>query len=330
MALSSVILLACAVVIYLCCESFTNGVEWLGHRARLGQTATGTILAAFGTALPESVVTLAATAFASHPSQQEIGIGAALGGPLALATIAYTVVGAALWSQRRVPSLDRAGKERLIANQWIFLAIFAVKIALGLVVFAFKPWLGVAFLAAYAAYLRAEMRQPRDHTEPGDLEPLKLRPKASDPSYFWILTQCLGAAALTFLASRLFVDHLDKLAPQLGIPPQMMALFVAPIATELPETLNAVIWVRQGKDKLAFANISGSMMIQATVPTSFGLFFTPWLLDRSMLMAGCATAAAILYFILLLRRDNLRPQALIQMGWGLLAMLVGLILWPSL
>jgi len=45
----------------------------------------------------------------------------------------------------------------------------------------------------------------------------------------------------------------------------LLALLLSPIATELPETLNAIIWVRQGKHRLALANISGAMMIQATV-----------------------------------------------------------------
>ena len=46
-----------AGAIYLACEYFVNGVEWFGQKLNLGATATGTILAAFGTALPESAVT---------------------------------------------------------------------------------------------------------------------------------------------------------------------------------------------------------------------------------------------------------------------------------
>ncbi|MGF2075800.1 hypothetical protein, partial [Enterococcus casseliflavus] len=85
------------------------------------------------------------------------------------------------------------------------------------------------------------------------------------------------ALIVIFAASRLFVSQIEGLGPQLGIPPQLLALFLSPIATELPETLNAIIWVRQGKYRLALANISGAMMIQATIPTALGLFFTPWL-----------------------------------------------------
>src|SRR6185437_1041596 len=88
--------LGSAVVIYLACEYFVNGVEWVGRRFAVGQQATGSILAAFGTALPESVVTFVAVAFGATAAQKEIGVGAALGGPLALSTIAYATVGVVL------------------------------------------------------------------------------------------------------------------------------------------------------------------------------------------------------------------------------------------
>ena len=43
--------------------------------------------------------------------------------------------------------------------------------------------------------------------------------------------------------------------------------------------MNAIIWIRQGKTQLALANISGAMMIQATVPSGLGLLFTSWTFD---------------------------------------------------
>lgn len=324
MTLTVLILIASAAAIYLCCESFTNGVEWLGFRLKLGQTATGTILAALGTALPEGVVTLMATAFAKDEAQQSIGIGAAMGGPLVLATVAYAATGFILLNLKRVPYLSPGDQRRLSGNQLAFLGIFVVKLGLGVVAFAAKPWFGWAFLAAYALYLRAEMRQPAEAHE-GELAPLKIRPRAAEPAMGWILLQCLGTAAIIFFASRYFVDELDNLAPALGLSPQLVSMFVAPVATELPELLNALIWVRQGKDKLALANISGSMMIQATIPTSFGLFFTPWLLDRSLVLAGVATAAAIVYLIVLFRRPEVRPIWLAQTGWAFVGLLAAIV-----
>jgi cation:H+ antiporter len=317
MTLTLLLLVAAAGAIYAACGAFTNGVEWLGRKLRLGDTATGTILAAFGTALPESVVTLVATAFAERPAQKAIGIGAALGGPLVLATIAYAVVGIGMMLDRRRPALAAPDVRRLGRDQIAFLAIFVVKISLGLVAFAVKPILGFAFLAAYGWYLASELRRPAE--DAADLpEPLKIRPAAADPAMGWVLLQTLAAAAVVFAASRLFVDQLEAIGPWLGLSPQVTALLLSPIATEMPETVNALIWVRQGKDRLALANISGAMMIQATIPTAFGLFFTPWLLDRALLAAAAVTAAAIAFLYLSFRRGGTNAMLWSQVGWGYL------------
>jgi cation:H+ antiporter len=96
--------------------------------------------------------------------------------------------------------------------------------------------------------------------------------------------------------------------------PQFLALLLSPIATELPETLNAIIWVRQGKHRLALANISGAMMIQATVPTAFGLFFTPWILDKALLVGAGVTALAVLAMFLAFRRGMISRVFLAAMA----------------
>jgi len=255
----------------------------------------------YGTALPESVITFIAVVFGASPAQKSIGVGAALGGPLVLATIAYAVVGATLLlCRRRLPNTEvvRDVFKRLSRDQGWFLIIFVVKLGLGLVVFAYKPWIGILFLVAYGAYFRKEIYGEQGSGEDDELEPLKLTPRRETPATGAAIAQTLTALVVIFLASHFFVNQLDVLGPLLGIQPQLLALLLSPIATELPETLNAVIWVRQGKYPLALANISGSMMIQATVPTALGLFFTPWLFDRSLILAAVVTlvAVAIMFF----------------------------------
>jgi cation:H+ antiporter len=96
MLITLLLFLVSAVTIYLACEYFVNGIEWTGHHFKLSQSATGSLLAALGTALPECIVTLTALLMGNTTAQQEIGIGAALGGPLVLATIGYAAVGLTL------------------------------------------------------------------------------------------------------------------------------------------------------------------------------------------------------------------------------------------
>jgi len=159
-----------------------------------------------------------------------------------------------------------------------------------------------------------------------DLAPLKIRPRDEAPSLAWALLQTLVALAVIFVAARIFVGRLEDMAIGLGLAPQITSLLLSPIATELPEMMNALIWVRQGRERLALANISGAMMIQATVPTAFGLFFTPWHLDPALLLSAGVTAAAVLYLFFAFRGGLVSGARLAQVGWLYLAFGAGL-LW---
>ena len=320
MIVTLALLLGSAVVIYIACEYFVNAVEWVGHHFGVSRTAVGTVLAAFGTALPESVVTLVAVVFGKTAAQKDIGVGAALGGPLALSTLAYAVVGGIFLldvSRRRRPIAAEFSTTRLAKDQAWFLGVFVFKVGLGLVAFAWKPWLGALFLVAYGLYVWRELSsEGHAAAEVGEegREALKLRPHAENPSTAWAVLQTLAALVVIFLASQLFVHQLETVGPWLGLSPQLVALLLSPIATELPEILNAVIWVRQGKTSLALGNISGAMMIQATVPSALGLFFTPWLLDDSLLWAAAVTMGAIVVMLVLLWRQALTAPRLLAMA----------------
>ena len=339
------LLVLCAVVIYLACEWFVNAVEWLGAHLRVGAVAVGTILAAVGTALPESIVTLVAVTFGSHRQGDDIGVGAAMGGPLVVGTIAYGVTGATLLlrSRRRArlvaavgptptadsgpepPVLPPGESARLAKDQTWFLIIFAVKVALGLVAFAIKPWLGLLFFAAYGVYFWRELHADGEQATSADLEPLKLQPRRATPASWAVISQTLVTLAIIFGASQLFVRQLEWAGPALGLPATVVALLLSPIATELPEVLNAIIWVRQGKTHLALANLSGAMMIQATVPSGIGILFTPWKFDAALILAGIATAAAIGYLLWLLRTGRFTAARLTAAAGCYAAFAVGLV-----
>ena len=325
MLVAIAVLLLSAGFVYWACEYFVNGVEWVGHKAGISQNAVGTVLAAFGTALPESVVTFVAVVFGHDTAAKNIGVGAALGGPLVLATIAYPIVGIMLLVTRSQPRGQpiEVNRQRLSRDQSWFLLIFAFKIALGFIVFAIKPWLGWLFLAAYAAYTWSEVRNDGDAAE-GELEPLMFQPKVASPSWVMVTLQTVLALVVIFGASHVFVSQLGAVGPWLGIPSTVVALLLSPVATELPETMNAIIWIRQGKHRLALSNISGSMMVQATVPTALGLFFTPWLFDGALTIAAAVTAVAIAGLLILLRCNALTPVRLASFLLGYVAFGVGI------
>jgi cation:H+ antiporter len=327
--LTVVLFVGSAAAIYLACEYFVNGVEWLGRKLGVGETGTGTILAAFGTALPESAVTFVAVVFGRDSAQKDIGVGAALGGPMVLATMSYAVVGLAmLWNRRR---LGRALGEvecdvrRLRRDQAWFLSIFIAKVGLGLVVFKYKPWLGALFFAAYAVYLLRELRGAQVLSE-DVLAPLKLHPHG-DPGLRWALLQTSLALILIAVASKVFVGQLEAIGIWAGLSPQLVALLLSPIATELPETMNAIIWVRQGKERLALANISGAMMIQATIPTALGLVFTSWMFSRALIVSGLVTMAAVAALLGLFSRKSVSARSLVPLAALYAAFVAAIALW---
>jgi cation:H+ antiporter len=177
------------------------------------------------------------------------------------------------------------------------------------------------------AYTYSEVLQDGDEPE-GELEPLMFQPKASIPSWTMTAVQTVLALAVIFAASRVFVGQLGAVGTWLGVPSTVVALLFSPVATELPEIMNAIIWIRQGKHRLALSNISGSMMVQATIPTALGLFFTPWRFDSALTIAAIVTAVAIAGLLGLLRRDALTPRRLAYFALGYALFVAGILISP--
>ena len=112
-----VFLLASFAVILAGALLFTNAIEWAGHRLGLGEGATGSVLAAVGTAMPETLIPIVAIIGGGEGSE-DVAVGAIIGAPFLLATIAMALVGisALIFRARReqgarldadIPTLDR-------------------------------------------------------------------------------------------------------------------------------------------------------------------------------------------------------------------------------
>lgn len=125
-----------------------------------------------------------------------------------------------------------------------------------------------------------------------------------------VIVQVIIALVLIVAGAKQFVGSVGNLAGQYGIPAFVLALIIAPIATELPEKFNSIIWVGQGKDTMALGNITGAMVFQGSLITAFGLAFTPWQLNTGGLVSGIITiiAAGFLYAIISYRKKISAPM----------------------
>ena len=132
-----------------------------------------------------------------------------------------------------------------------------------------------------------------------------------------IAVQFTAGLALIIGGAHLIVEQLIAIADSLDVSPLLLALLIAPLATELPEKANSFLWVREGKDALALGNITGAMAFQSTVPVAIGVAFTSWELDRFSLLAGAlALAGGLLALRSLHHRGRFAAKAIL--AWSAL------------
>ena len=323
---------AALIVILVGAEMFTNGVEWVGEQHGLSEGAVGSVLAAVGTALPETILPLIAILMGGA-SNEEIGVGAILGAPFMLTTLAMFVLGVAvlIFSRggRRSKELD--GEDTVIGQDLgYFLAMYTLAVIAGLIhVKVLHYALAVGLMIGYVFYVRRHFRTPGKKEEEGEavgeVRPLYLwgwthgaskREAWSKRSpRWWTYAQVLGSLALIIGGARLFVNGVSLLATSLGVPYLVFALLMAPVATELPEKFNSVIWVRRKKDTLALGNMTGAMVFQSSFPVSVGLLLTPWeLRDEALVAAVVALTAGTVLYLTMKFRGKFQAWLLLLQG----------------
>jgi cation:H+ antiporter len=304
---------------------FTNGVEWLGHRMNLGQSAVGSLLAAVGTALPESIIPVVAVLAGTEG--EDVAIGAIIGAPFMLATVAMLLVAtsALVFRERREQGRHIEVESSHVRRDFaFFLPSFAVGILLGQ--FDAKPLHiagAVALVLVYAVYVRRTVEGGGDSEVEQELKPLIFDTSRDDPpNTFQIVAQTVVALGLIIGGAELFVEELTKVAEETGVSSLVLALIIAPLATELPEKLNSVIWMRHGKDMLAIGNLTGAMAFQATIPVALGLTVTEWQLDKYATAAGVLGLAGGALALWRLERGRMGGPAALAWASMFLALVV--------
>jgi len=310
-------LLAAIAVILVGCELFTNGIEWFGRHLKLGDGSVGSILAAVGTALPETIVPVIAIVLGTGQDAQSIGIGAIVGSSFMLATLALFVTGlsVAVFSllghrSRRV----KADPVVLARDLRFFVVAYGATIAAALLDRRdVKVALALALVAAYVVYVYRTVAGDEESSH--ELRRLYFHPRSDVPHVVAVAAQMLAALVIIIVGARFFVEGVEGAAHALAVPALVFSLLVTPFATELPEKLNSVLWVRQGKDTLALGNITGAMVFQACVLPAIGILLTPWELTTPALVAatlGLASAGAAYAQVKI--RGSLSYRHLIAMG----------------
>jgi cation:H+ antiporter len=330
------LLLGSLIAILIAAEVFTNALEHLGERLRISEGVTGSLFAAVGTAMPETMVpVLAVVAGTSDTATNHaIGVGAIVGAPLMLATLAFFLMGVAAfagrgWRGAVVPEptgikrdLDFFQAAFVIAGAALFIPAdwsFAPELKVGL---------AVVLVTLYFFYVVLTVRSSADLVESGHGtaadNPMFLCRIGLRENMAVIVLQLVLGFALLIAGAKGFIHAVELLSAELGISPLVLSLLIIPVATELPEKVNSILWIRRHKDTLAVGNLTGAMVFQGSLLPALGLVVTPWAPDLPVVLAIGLTLVASTWLRLHLTRNRLQVRHISINGFFYLVYLVAM------
>ncbi len=298
--LSSIsMLLMALVLVFLAAQAFTNALEYLGERLKVSEGVTGSIFAAVGTALPETIVPIVAIVAGGGEQDvnEEVGLGAILGAPFMLATLSLGMMGAFAAAKRGWR--DALTPEPTGLKRDIF--VFLISFALVTMAATFPSWphtrlfVAMGLMVLYFLYVLHTIKASAALVEEGHgteaSRPLYVEKVLPDAPWVAVI-QLLLALIVLILGARMFVNGAQQLSAFLGVSALVVSLLVVPVATELPEKVNSILWILGRKDTLAFGNITGAMVFQGTIIPAMGMMLMPWHLDDQFAMLAVALAFA--------------------------------------
>ncbi len=308
-------LLLMLAIIFLAAELFTNALEHYGERLGLSDGVTGSLLAAMATAMPESTIPIVAIfgGTASVKTSTDIGVGAILGAPLMLATLTMFLTGLAVLSRRGWHGKLAPGGNGLARDLTFFLLGFGVAclgFALPTSYHLARVFLALALIGVYLGYVfrvfatNAQLNREGHGTRAHG--PLHLcRVGLPDHVAVVVLQLGLGLGLLIFGAEGCVIA-VTTAAAHWGVSALLLSLLLVPVATELPENINSVLWIRRGKDTLALGNISGAMVFQGCLLPALGILVTPWSPTPAILAGAAVTYASAGWLCWQARRGGVR------------------------
>lgn len=319
------LLLVGLVSILIAAEIFTNGLETFGRRFNFSQAVVGSIFAAVGTALPETILPIVAIFFYRGDSAKEIGVGAILGAPFMLSTLALFLVGITVlvsYIKKRRSFEIKIEPNSTKRDLLFFLPMYSVAVLIPILLGSFFTVpIAIILIIGYAIYAYRTFKCESaciEHSEEmylwNFIKKIKLS-KSEVPHVLVIIIQVLGALFLMIIGAHTFVEHLEHVSIRFGMNPLLFALILAPIATELPEKFNSITWTWKGRDTLAVGNITGAMVFQSTFPVSIGLLFTEWkLTGMAFFSALIAISSSLIILVELSLRRKLSPFTMLFGG----------------
>ncbi len=329
------LLVGSLLVILVAAEFFTNALEHLGQRLKISEGVTGSLFAAVGTAMPETMVPVLAIVAGTDDVavNHAIGTGAIIGAPLMLATLAFFLMGVAASRQRGLSGAIAPEPSGTRRDLDVFLVAFVLA-GLGLLVPAswaigglIRGGLAIVLVLLYLYYVVLTLRSSNELVEDGhgtSADGVMYLCRTGLPNrMFVVLLQLVLGLGLLVAGAKAFIHAIETLSTLLAVSALILSLLIIPIATELPEKVNSILWIRRRKDTLAAGNLTGAMVFQGTLLPALGLLSTPWRAEPPVVLAVLLTLTSALWLRWHLQHGGVRVHHLAMNGLCYLLYLAG-------
>jgi len=272
-------------------DSIIKGASGLAQKLGLSPFASGLLLVAFGTSLPE----LAVNARAVWVGSQSLALGNAIGSNVV--NFGLTLGAAAFVA----PLLVRW--RALMPLLLCFIVACAAMIGFGLdgVLSQIE---GVILLLAFLAVVTWAFVRSRGETQ--EVREA-ITAYASTRSDLWLnLLRFVLAAVLLYYGARLVVTNAPILGLALGMAPLLTGLIVVAIGTALPEVAAAVFAARRGQGDMVMGHVVGSSLFNLLVVTGGMAAFRPMPLPASFVHFEVPAALAFALVLVPMLKGDLR------------------------
>ena len=309
------------LVIVIAAQLLTNALEHFAQKINISAGVTGSIFAAVATALPETTIPiLAIVAGSSNKSiNEQVSVGAILGTPLMLSTLATLLMALSVIKSRGFTGRIKPEKTGMTRDLNFFLVAFffaAIAMYLPMEPVYLRAATSFILIGLYVIYLLLTVKASKQLVAIGHgviiEEPMILTKIGLKNNLVTLILQMILGLALLFLGAKGFIEGVAGLSKVLNISALVLSLLIIPVATELPEKVNSILWVRKNKDTLAFGNLTGAMVFQGTLLPALGILLTPWQPNKAV-----QTCILITFFAAIWLRLNVSSK-----GISIMALLV--------
>lgn len=310
-------------IILLASYLFTNALEYFGHRVGFSAGVTGSIFAAVATALPEASVPFIAllAGTSSRTVNEDISVGAILGAPLMISTLSTMLMALFAVKGRGLSGWIKPEHSGFVRDLNFFILAFllsALAMYMPLKPFYWRILVSLLLVLIYVIYMRRTFKVSKKLVADGygviPDEPLLLSKLGIKSGKGAILLQLVLGLVLLIGGAKGFIGGVEALSRALQISTLLLSLLIIPIATELPEKMNSILWIRKKKDTLAFGNLTGALVFQGTLLPALGVLLTSWQPSKEVSTGIFITLVAAFWLRCNATKKGLRLAALFLNG----------------